>query len=175
METDKHYASSEDRRWVGRMKRGLRPIVFVGLITAVVSIVVCLGAMVIFVVGDFLETRGPSEQTVIKGIPWIPDSAEMVFVKDSHRGTHGEGRTFLCFRCSATDFDHLSNTFPWVPQPLPQETVSLVQSSVSLFDIPQGQAPPIGEPYLKVYQQNEQTVYLGDPVRKTVWYLSVTW
>lgn len=156
------------------MKRGLRPIVLIGLIASVAAIVVCLGAVAVFVVGDFLGTRGPSEQEVLKSIPWIPDSAEVVFVKDSHGGMHGEGRAFVCFRCGAADFDRLAKMFPWAPQPIPQETVSLVQSSVSMFDIPPAQAPPVSEPQMKFYRENKQAVSLCDPERRTVWYLSVT-
>lgn len=176
MGTEDHHSSDvQDRHWVNGMKRGLRPIVAIGLIAAIAAIVVCLGAVVVFVVGDFLGTRGPSEQEVLKGIPWIPDSAEVVFVKDSHRGTHGEGRTFLCFRCGAADFDRLAKLFPWEPQPLPEKTVSLAKSSVSMFDIPQDQAPPVSEPQMMFYQENKQAVSLCDPERRMVWYLSVTW
>lgn len=176
MGTEDHYRLDvEDRRWANGMKRGLRPIVVIGLIASAVAIVVCLGAVVVFVVGDIMGTRGPSEQEVLKSVRWIPSSAEVVFVKDSHRGTHGEGRTFLCFRCDAADFDRLAKAFPWKPQPLPEETVELVQSSVSMFDIPQDQAPPVSEPQMKFYRENKQSVSLYDPERRMVWYLSVTW
>lgn len=176
MRSEDHYPSDlKDRRWVSGMKKGLRPIVLIGLIAAVAAIIICLGAVAVFVVGDFLGTRGPSEQEALKSVPWIPDSAEVVFVKDSHRGAHGEGRTFICFRCGATDFDRLAKMFPWEPQPLPEETVSLVQSSVSMFDIPQDQAPLISEPQMMFYRETKQAVSLCDPERRMVWHLSVTW
>lgn len=101
----------------------------------------------------------------VEDIRWLPSSAQVLLFQDDHGGFHGDGTTFLVYRCRRAELpDDLQ------PLPVDQETTGRLLSLARRWEVPPNLMPDLTKASIRWVPLR----FIVDLDANQVWYLNVT-
>ena len=98
-------------------------------------------------------------------IGWLPPSAQVLLFHDDHGGFHGDGTTFLIYRCRQDELPHDLR-----PPPVDQETIDRLHLLAQHWEVPSNLMPDLTKASIRWVPSR----FIVDLETNQVWYLTVT-
>src|SRR5262245_54659693 len=160
--------------------KAIRVFIIIG-----VTVIVCwAGAFLWFSFGSWPKTKKLKQ---FRDARLIPADAQEVFLEDDRGGFHGDGLTFLSYRCTEAEFNKFAKgpdkflQGEWLSVALPSQATKTVNYVNEHFKIPESKVPQFGQAKVKWCCSEFQSkgmnhfgeIYFIDDQEYRVWYYAI--